>query len=56
MGLRVGKILILPKVDKIKDPEAKRVIQQLFRVLQEINANNYSDLAGLDGRVTELEP
>ena len=55
MGLRVGKILILPRVDKIKDPETKKVIQQLFKVLQEVNANNYSDLAELETRIYDLE-
>lgn len=56
MGLRVGKILILPRVNKIKDPETRRVIQRIIKVIQETNANNYSDLAELEGRIKELEP
>jgi len=56
MGLRVGKILILPRVDKIKDPETKRVIEKISRVIQETNANNYNDLVHLEKRIKDLEP
>ena len=56
MGLKVGKILILPRIDKIKDPETKMVIEKLLRVIQETNANNYNDLVHLEGRVKDLEP
>jgi len=48
MGLKVSKSVILPRIDKIQDPEAKRVIQELLRVIQDINANNYSDLVYLE--------
>jgi len=56
MGLRVGKILILPKVDRIKDPETKRVFQEILRVIQKTNADNYSDLVSLEKRIADLEP
>jgi len=56
MGLRIGKILVLPRVDKIKDPETKRVVQEVLRVIQEVNANNYSDLVYLEARIKALEP
>lgn len=56
MGLRVGKILILPRTDGIKDPETKRVIEKILRVIQETNANNYNDLVHLEERIGALEP
>lgn len=55
-GLRVSKNIILPRVDKIQDPEIKRVIQQILKVIQETNANNYSDLVNHEERITTLEP
>ena len=56
MGLRVSKNLILPRVDRIQDPEVKKVIQELLKVIQETNANNCSDLANHEERITTLEP
>lgn len=56
MGLRVGKILVLPRVDRIKDPETKRVVEEALRVIQKTNADNYSDLVYLEARITALEP
>jgi len=56
MELRIGKVLILPRVDRIKDPETKRVVREVLKVIQKANADNYSDLVGLEARVTELEP
>ena len=55
-GLQVGKNLILPRVDRIQDPEAKRVIQELLRVIQRMNDTYYSDIVWIEGRVTTLEP
>ena len=55
-GLKVSKNVILPKLDRIKDPEVKRVLQQLEKVIQEMNSNNYSDLAHLEERIVALEP
>lgn len=54
-GLRVSKNIILPRVDGIRDPEIKRVIQQILKVIQETNANNNSDLVHLEERITKLE-
>ena len=51
MGLRVGKVLVLPRTDRIKDPETKRVIEEVLKIIQEVNANNYSDLVYLDEKV-----
>lgn len=55
-GLRVSKNIILPRVDGIRDPEIKRVIQQILKVIQETNSNNNSDLVHLEERITALEP
>ena len=55
-GLKVSKNLILPRLDKIRDPEVKRVLQELLRVLQNTNSVNYSDLAHLEERMGALEP
>jgi len=56
MGLQVSKNIILPRADRIKDPEAKRVIQELLRVIQRMNTTYYNDLVHIEGRVTDLEP
>ena len=55
-GLKAGKNLILPRADKIHDPEAKRVIKEILKVLQEMNNTYYSDIVYVEGRVTTLEP
>lgn len=55
MGLRASKNIILPRIDRISDPESKRVIQELLRIIQELNSTNYSDLAYLEGRIKTLE-
>ena len=55
MGLKVSKNVILPRIDKIQDPETKRVFQQLLKVIQDLNATYYNDLVHLEGRVKELE-
>lgn len=55
MGLRVGKVLVLSRVDRIKDSETKKVVQEIIRVIQETNANNYSDLVYLEARIKALE-
>jgi len=56
MGLQVSKNIILPRADKIQDPEAKRVIQELLRVIQRMNTTYYSDIIWIEGRVGDLEP
>ena len=47
MGLQVGKNVILPRIDKLQDPETKRVIQELLRVIQDMNSTYYNDLVHL---------
>ena len=56
MGLKTGKNIILPKIDRIEDSETKKVLEEILRVLQDINYNNYSDHAHIDERVRVLEP
>ena len=54
--LRVSKSIILPRVDNIKDPEAKRVIQELFKVIRNMNDDNYNDHTyNFEGRIHALE-
>jgi len=48
MGLKVSKSVILPRIDKIQDPEAKRVIQELLRVIQDMNTTYHNDLVYLE--------
>ena len=55
-GLKVSKNIILPRADNVKDPEAKRVIQELFKVIQRMNDDYYNDIVNIEGRVTVLEP
>lgn len=54
-GLKTGKTLIIPKTDRIRDPEVKRVIDEILRIIQDTNYTNYSDHAYLDERITDLE-
>ena len=54
-GLKVGKSLILPRTDNIKDPEAKRVIQGILKLLQGMNNVYYSDLINHEDRIDTLE-
>lgn len=53
--LRVSKSVILPRVDNIKDPEAKRVIRELCKLIQKINDDNYNDHNYFEGRIHALE-
>ena len=52
MGLRTPKNLLLPKADNIKDPEVKRVFQQLLNSIQKMNQTTCGDLTGLEERLT----
>ena len=56
MGLQVGKNVILPRIDKLQYPETKRVIQELLRVIQDMNSTYHNDLLHLEERIAELEP
>ena len=55
MGLKTPKNLLLPRADNIKDPETKRVIQQILKVIQRMNQTTYGDLSGHEKRITDLE-
>jgi len=54
-GLRTGKNLILPKIDRIEDPETKKVLEDILRVLQDMNYSDYNDHTYLDERLKDLE-
>ena len=54
-GLMVSKNVILPKLDNIKDPETKRVMQGLYKTIQGMNTTYYNDLIYLEERVYDLE-
>jgi len=56
MGLQVSKNLILPRIDKIDDPETKKVIRELLKVIQSMNGTYYNDLVSVEERVVALEP
>lgn len=56
MGLQVSKTVILPRIDKIEDPEVKRVFQQMIKAIRDLNTIYYSDLTGLEKRIVALEP
>jgi len=54
-GIKVSKNVILPRLDRIKDTETKKVLEQLFKVIQDMNSNNYNDLTYLEDRIYTLE-
>jgi len=54
-GLKTSKNIIIPRVDKIKDPETKRVLEDILKLLQQMNYSDYSDHAYLDERLKDLE-
>lgn len=61
-GLRVGKSLVLPRTDNITDTEIKKVIDELIRVIEDINFTNFNDhiliddtVKVLDGVVSDIE-
>lgn len=53
--MRVSKSIILPRVDNVKDPETKRVIRELLKVIQKLNDDNYDDHNYFEGRIYALE-
>jgi len=55
MGLKTPKNLLLPRVDNIKDPETKRVIQQMLKIIERMNQVTFGDLSGHEERITDLE-
>jgi hypothetical protein len=54
-GIKVSKNVILPRLDRIKDTEMKKTLEQLFKVIQDMNSNNYNDLTYLEDRIYTLE-
>lgn len=56
MGLKTSNNILLPRLDKIQDPEVQRVFQQLLKAIQRMNVTTYGDLTGLEERITTLEP
>lgn len=56
MGLQTTKNILLPRLDRIKDEETKRVFQQLLKAIQKMNQITSGDLAGHEERITVLEP
>lgn len=54
-GLKTGKYLILPKIDRIEDTETKRVLEEILKVLQDMNYSDYNDHAYIDERLKVLE-
>ena len=52
MGLRTPKNLLLPKAENIKDPEVKRIFQQMLNVIQRMNQTTSGDLTGHEERLT----
>jgi len=52
MGLKTSKKLLLPKADNIRDPETKRVFQQMLNAIQRINKTTCGDLTGHEERLT----
>ena len=53
--LKTSNKVLLPRVDKIRDPETKKVFQELIKVIQKMNQTTSGDLTGLDERITALE-
>lgn len=47
MGLKVSKNIVLPRIDRIRDPETRIVLQQLIKSIQDMNSVYYNDLTYL---------
>ena len=47
MGLKVSKNIILPSIDRIRDPETRSVLQELIKAIQDMNSTYYNDLTYL---------
>lgn len=54
--LKTPKSVILPTLEKIEDPESKKVLEEHNRVFNELVTAIYSDLSWLHARVKTLEP
>ena len=53
--LKVNKNIVLPSLDSIKDPNAKRIMQDICNAIQGLNQTVYNDLTYLDEKVGDLE-
>ena len=55
MALKTPKNLLLPKADNIRDPETKKIIQQMLKIIERMNQVTFGDLSGHEERITDLE-
>lgn len=53
--LKIPKQIILPTLEKIEDPESKKVLEEHNRVFNELVTAIYSDLSWLHQRIYDLE-
>ena len=53
--LKINKNIILPSLNEIKDPNAKRIMQDILSAINSLNQTVYNDLTLLDERVGDLE-
>ena len=53
--LRMNKNIILPSLESIKDPEARRIMQDILNAIQSLNQAVYNDLTYLDEKKADLE-
>jgi hypothetical protein len=56
MGLQVSKNIIFPRVDTIRESETRKFMQDLLKVLQQMNTTYHNDLSHLEERIKALEP
>jgi len=56
MGLKTSNKILLPRADSIKDPEVRKVFQQLLNAIQKMNQTTLGDLTGHEERIVALEP
>ena len=53
--LKIPKSIILPTLEKIEDPEVKKVFEEYNRVFSELVTAVYSDFSWLHERIDKLE-
>ena len=53
--LKVNKNIVLPDLTNIKDPEAKRIMQNFAAAIEGLNQSLYNAATYLDERVSDLE-
>ena len=53
--LKINKNIILPNLESIKDPNAKRIMQDILNAIDSLNQTVYNDLTYLDERVGDLK-